>query len=313
MSPPVVLVSDPLPGVLLAELATDFDVRRCDGTDRSELLAAVPGAEALIVRSATRVDQEVLKAASRLRIVARAGVGLDNIDVGAAGRAGVLVANSPDSNVVSVAELAVGLIVALARPFADASSSVHAGEWRRADFQGVELAGRTAGIVGFGRVGQLVATRLGAFGMRIVAHDPFAREELERAGVPGLGLNEVMRRSDVLTLHVPLTDGTRDLIGDPELALARPTLHLVNTARGGIVDETALARALREGRIAGAAVDVFADEPPRDSPLIGLPNVIATPHIGAGTPQAQERAGRDAVRAVRQAFAAVPPAGAGAL
>ncbi|MFD7097946.1 hydroxyacid dehydrogenase, partial [Streptomyces xanthophaeus] len=306
--PPVVLVADPLPAHLTAELAPEFDVRHCTGSDRRELLAAVPEASALLVRSATRVDQEVFDAAPLLRVVARAGVGLDNVDVEAAARAGVTVANAPYSNVVSVAELTVGLVIALARPLAAASASVHAGQWRRADFQGVELAGRTAGILGLGKVGELVAARLRAFDMRVLAHDPHVRADaLERTGARAVSLEELLRESDVLTVHVPLTDATRGLIGERELARAKPSLRLVNTARGGIVDEFALARALKEGRIAGAALDVFEFEPPLSSPLLGLPTVIATPHIGAGTAQAQERAGREAVDAVRQVLAGSAP------
>ncbi|WP_370415638.1 hydroxyacid dehydrogenase [Streptomyces fradiae] len=308
MPSPVVLVADPLPAHLTAELAADFDVRHCTGSDRAQLLAAVPEASALLVRSATRVDLEVLDAAPRLRVVARAGVGLDNVDVAAAARAGVVVANAPYSNVVSVAELTVGLVVALARPILPASESVHAGHWRRADFQGVELAGSTVGVLGLGKVGELVAGRLRAFDMRVLTHDPHVRDDaLERTGAQAVALEELLRQSDVLTVHVPLTDATRGLIGERELSWAKPGLRLVNTARGGIVDEFALAQALKEGRMAGAALDVFEFEPPLSSPLLGLPGVIATPHIGAGTAQAQERAGREAVRAVRQVLTGGAP------
>ncbi|MGI5479422.1 hydroxyacid dehydrogenase [Streptomyces lavendofoliae] len=301
-------LADRLPAHLTAELARDFDVRYCTGSDRQELLVAVSQASALLVRSATRVDQEVFDAAPLLQVVARAGVGLDNVDVEAATRAAVTVANAPYSNVVSVAELTVGLIIALARLFLSASASVHEGQWRRADFQGVELAGRTAGILGLGKVGELVAARLRAFGMRVLTHDPHVRADaLQRTGAHAVSLKELLRESDVRTVHVPLTDATRNLIGERELSWVKPSLHLVNTARGGIVNKFALAQALKEGRSAGAALDVFEFEPPVSSPLLGLAMVIATPHIGAGTAQAQERAGREAIRAVRQVLTGSTP------
>ncbi|MFF1921983.1 hydroxyacid dehydrogenase [Streptomyces sp. NPDC058221] len=301
MITPTVVVADPLPDRVLAGLGSRFTVRRCDGTDRAALLAAVADAEALIVRSATRVDRAVLAAAPRLRIVARAGVGLDNVDVEAAAEAGVLVANAPESNVVSVAELTVGLIISALRHIPAAAASVRAGQWRRADFQGTELYGRTVGILGFGRVGRLVAKRLAAFEMKIEYYDPYVPQEAAAPwGARAVGLGELLRGADVLTVHLPLTAETRELIGENELRLAKRDLLLVNTARGGIVDEEAVARALAEGRIAGACLDVFATEPsvPRD--LLALPSLLPTPHIGAGTAQAQLRAGEDAVSAVRE-------------
>lgn len=297
---PVVLVADPLPEQTLAELSPQFDVRHCTGSDRTELLAAVPAAAALLVRSATQVDQQVLDAAPGLRVVARAGVGLDNVDVAAASRAGVTVVNAPESNVMSAAELTVGLIVCLFRNIPAAHASVKAGEWERSAFRGVELAGKTAGILGFGKIGRLVAERLAAFGMRVIAHDPYVTDaSMAEAGVRGVPLEELMRESDVLTVHLPLTGETRGIIGDAELALAKPELRLVNAARGGIIDELALTRALKDKRVAGAALDVFESEPPQYSPLVDLETVIVTPHVGAGTVEAQERAGSDAVRAVR--------------
>ncbi|MDH6136739.1 D-3-phosphoglycerate dehydrogenase [Kitasatospora sp. MAA4] len=303
MPKPIVLVADPLPAHVLADLEPDFDLRHCEGADRVALLAAVPTAAALLIRSATKVDQEVLDAAPLLRVVARAGVGLDNVDITAATRAGVRVANAPQSNVVSVAELTVGLMISMARTIPAASASVHAGQWKRAAFQGVELAGKTAGILGFGKVGRLVATRLQALDMRIVAHDPFVpADAMAQVGVLPVELAELMRESDFLTIHLPLTAQTRGIVGEAELALAKSSLRLLNTARGGIVDEFALAQALKENRLAGAALDVFEVEPPESSPLLGIDSVIATPHIGAGTPEAQERAGQEAVRAVRFAL-----------
>ncbi|MGW1175123.1 hydroxyacid dehydrogenase [Kitasatospora sp. NPDC002543] len=311
MSRPVVLVADPLPQQTLAGLGPDVEVRHCTGADRPALLAAVADASALLVRSSTRVDQEVLAAAPKLRVVARAGVGLDNVDVAAATRAGVTVANAPESNVVSVAELTVGLIISLHRDLPAATASVRAGRWQRSAFRGTELAGRTVGILGFGRIGRLVARRLAAFDMRLLTHDPYVPAEVAaRSGAEAVTLERLMRESDVLTVHLPLTAGTRGIVGEAELRLAKPSLSVVNTARGGIVDEFALTQALKEGRIAGAALDVFEVEPPVESPLTALDTVIATPHLGASTAQAQERAGAEAVRAVRLALAgeAVPGA-----
>ncbi|MFC9286147.1 hydroxyacid dehydrogenase [Streptomyces sp. NPDC057052] len=301
MPSPIVIVSDALPGDTLAALQTTCDVRHVDGRDRPALLAAMSDADALIVRSGTRVDAEVLDRAPRLRVVARAGVGLDNVDTTTARARGITVVNAPDSNTVSVAELTVGLIVASMRHITAAARSLRDGEWRRSDFAGVELAGRTLGIVGYGRIGRQVARRLAAFDMRILVHDPYA--DTVGDDVRATGLDELLAASDVVTLHLPKTPATTGLVGARELALMKPTALLVNTARGGIVDETALARALREGKPAGAALDVFATEPPGRSPLLALPNVLALPHLGAGTRDAQLRAGQDAVRKVLEELA----------
>ncbi|MDG4861670.1 hydroxyacid dehydrogenase [Streptomyces sp. T-3] len=310
MSQPVVLISDPLPARLTAELGGDFEIRQCAGSDRTALLAAVPEAEALIIRSATRVDQEVLDHAPRLRIIARAGVGLDNVDVEAATRAGVMVVNAPVSNVTSVAELTVGLILSMYRNIPAAHASVRAGEWRRADFQGSELSGKSIGILGFGRIGQLVAERLAPFEVEVLTHDPYVTPEFAFAhGVGWMPLDELMATVDVLTVHVPRTPATTGLIGARELALAKPSLRVVNTSRGGIIDETALARALAEDRIAGAALDVFETEPPTHSPLPHLDSVVCTPHIGAGTREAQDRAASTVLTAVRNAFLGRPVGG----
>ena len=307
MTAHTVLVADPLPEQVLDGLGDRFTLRRCDGSDRRALLAAVADADALIIRSATRVDREVLAAAPRLRIVARAGVGLDNVDVEAAAEAGVLVANAPASNVVSVAELTVGLIISALRNIPAAAASVRAGEWRRAAFQGTELYGRTAGILGFGRVGRLVAERLRAFGMHLTYYDPYVPQEAADAfGARAVGFGELLSGADVLTVHLPLTAETRDLVGENELRLAKRNLLLVNTARGGIVDEEAVARALAEGRIAGACLDVFASEPSVPGDLLAQPGLLPTPHIGAGTAEAQLRAGEEAVSAVREALLPVP-------
>ncbi|MFJ9719237.1 hydroxyacid dehydrogenase [Streptomyces sp. NPDC101213] len=301
MPSPIVIVSDALPGDTLAALRTACDVRHVDGRDRPALLAAMSDADALIVRSGTRVDAEVLDRAPRLRLVARAGVGLDNVDTTTARARGIAVVNAPDSNTVSVAELTVGLIVASMRHITAAARSLRDGEWRRSDFAGVELAGRTLGIVGYGRIGRQVARRLAAFDMRILVHDPYA--DTVGDDVRATGLDELLAASDVVTLHLPKTPATTGLVGARELALMKPTALLVNTARGGIVDEAALARALRDGELAGAALDVFATEPPGHSPLLALPNVLALPHLGAGTRDAQLRAAQDVVRKVLEELA----------
>jgi D-3-phosphoglycerate dehydrogenase len=290
---PIVIVSDALPGDSVAALRTTCDVRHIDGRDRSALLTAVSEADALVVRSGTRVDAEVLERAPRLRVVGRAGVGLDNVDTATARARGVTVVNAPDSNTVSVAELTVGLIIASMRRVPAAARSLCDGEWRRSDFAGVELAGRTLGIVGYGRIGRQVARRLAAFDMHIVVHDPYA--DTSDDGVRAAELDELLAVSDVVTLHLPKTPATADLIGARELALMKPTALLVNTARGGIIDEAALTRALCAGRPARAALDVFATEPPGRSPLLALPNVLALPHLGASTHEAQLRAGQEVV------------------
>ncbi|GGU46689.1 hydroxyacid dehydrogenase [Streptomyces lavendofoliae] len=303
MAQPVVLIADPLDAAALEGLGADFDVRHCDGSDRGRLLAALPAADALIIRSATRVDREALAAAPRLRIVARAGVGLDNVDLAAAREAGVEVVNAPDSNTTSVAELTVGLILALLRHIPAAGASVRAGEWNRSAFQGEELSGKTVGILGFGRIGRLVARRLAAFDARLLAHDPHVPDGVaEELGVEPVRFDALMRRSDVLTVHLPRTPATTGIIGTAALAMAKPTLRLVNTSRGGIVDESALETALKDKRVAGAALDVFAVEPATHNGLLAYDNVLPTPHIGAGTRDAQYRAGRDAVSAVRRAL-----------
>ncbi|HEX4906865.1 MAG TPA: phosphoglycerate dehydrogenase [Acidimicrobiales bacterium] len=304
MTTPVVLIAEELSPATVAALGPDFEVRQCDGTDRAALLAAVADADALLVRSATTVDAEVFAAARRLRVVARAGVGLDNVDVKAATQAGVMVVNAPQSNIVSAAELAVGLLLAAARHIVPANEALRRGEWKRSRYTGVELYEKTAGIVGLGRIGALVAQRLSAFGMHVIAFDPFvAAGRAAQMGVRLVSLDELLRTSDVISVHLPKTAETVGLIGDEELATVKPTAILVNAARGGIVDEQALYSALKEGRLAAAGVDVYAKEPCTDSPLFELEQVVATPHLGASTDEAQEKAGVAVARSVRLALA----------
>jgi D-3-phosphoglycerate dehydrogenase len=303
MARAVVLVAEELAPSALDVLAGDFDVRHCDGADRAQLLPALRDADAVIVRSATTIDAEALAAAPRLKVVARAGIGLDNVDVPAATKAGVMVVNAPQSNVISAAEHAVALLLAVARHVPQADASLKKGEWKRAKFTGVELAGKTAGIVGLGRIGVLVAQRLSAFGMRLVAYDPYVPAgRAAQMGVRLLPLDEVLQEADVVTIHLPKTKETAGLIGERELALLKPHAILVNAARGGLVDEHALAQALKDHKIGGAGLDVYATEPCTDSPLFAFPNVVATPHLGASTSEAQDKAGTAVARSVKLAL-----------
>ncbi len=259
---------------------------------REELLAALATADALIVRSATHVTSSLLEAGPRLRVVGRAGVGVDNIDVDAATARGVLVMNTPGGNSVSVAELTIGLMLAVARHIPQLDASIHAGKWEKSGGVGVELRGKTLGLIGLGRVGSEVARRARAFGMIVIAHDPCVTEEAARgSGVDLLPLADVLRRSDFLSLHTALNPATEKLIRAETLAQCKRGAILINAARGELVDELALAETLRSGQLAGAGLDVFAEEPPLKSPLIGLANVVATPHIAGSTHEAQEEVG----------------------
>ncbi|HET7688857.1 MAG TPA: phosphoglycerate dehydrogenase, partial [Nocardioidaceae bacterium] len=260
--------------------------------------------DAVLIRSATRMDAEAIAAARRLKVIARAGVGLDNVDVRAATQNGVMVVNAPTSNIVSAAELAVGLMLAAARHIAPANAALKNGEWKRSKYTGIELYEKTVGIVGLGRIGVLVAQRLSAFGMRVIAYDPYVQAgRAAQMGVRLVTLDELLRDADFMSVHLPKTPETLGLIGEEELAKVKPNLVLVNAARGGIVDEHALYVAMKEGRIAAAGLDVFASEPCTDSPLFEFENVVATPHLGASTDEAQEKAGVAVARSVRLALA----------
>src|SRR6476619_6629056 len=300
---PVVLIAEELSPATLDALGPDFEIRHCNGADRDELLAAIVDVDALLVRSATKVDAEALAAARRLSVVARAGVGLDNVDVKAATQSGVMVVNAPTSNIVSAAELAVALMLAAARHVGPASQALKNGEWKRSRYTGIELYEKTVGIVGLGRIGVLVAQRLTAFGMQVIAYDPYVQAgRAAQMGVRMVSLEELMTEADFVSVHLPKTPETVGLIGADEFAIARPGLVLVNAARGGIVDERALYDALKTGRIAAAGLDVFDQEPCTDSPLFELENVVATPHLGASTDEAQEKAGIAVARSVRLAL-----------
>ncbi len=303
MAKPVVLIAEELSPATVEALGPDFDVRKLDGTDRAALLAALPDAAAILIRSATRVDAEAIAAGTQLKVIARAGVGLDNVDVPAATSAGVMVVNAPTSNVVSAAELAIGHLLALARYIPDANASAKAGEWKRSKFTGVELFEKTIGIVGLGRIGTLVAQRLAGFGATLIAYDPYVTPaRAQQLGITLVTLDELVEQADFITIHIPKTPETTGLIGADEFAKAKPSLRIVNASRGGIIDEEALYAALKSKRIAGAGLDVFVSEPPTGSPLLELDNIVLTPHLGASTDEAQEKAGVSVARSVRLAL-----------
>jgi D-3-phosphoglycerate dehydrogenase len=304
VSKPVVLIAEELSPATIDALGPDFEIRNCNGADRAELLPAIADVDAILVRSATKVDAEALAAAGKLKVVARAGVGLDNVDVKAATERGVMVVNAPTSNIVSAAELAVALMLAAARNVSPAHAALRDGVWARSKYSGIELYEKTAGIVGLGRIGVLVAQRLSAFGMKVIAYDPYVQAgRAAQMGVRLVDLDTLMAEADFLTVHLPKTPETVGLIGADALSKAKKELVVVNAARGGIVDEDALYAALKEGRIAAAGLDVYAKEPCTDSPLFTLDNVVATPHLGASTDEAQEKAGIAVAKSVRLALA----------
>jgi D-3-phosphoglycerate dehydrogenase len=309
-----ILVADPLADEGLALLRAAAEVDYAPGLSRAELLSHLPGCRALIVRSGVRVDAEVLAAGADLVVVGRAGTGLDNIDLEAAQRAGVAVVNAPDANTVAAAEHALALLLALARRLPAADASLRAGEWRRSDFVGIELAGKTLGIVGLGRIGLALADRARGLELKLLGTDPYVSAAAAgQHGVQLVELAELLASSDFVTVHVPLSAATRGLLGAAELAAMKPAALLVNAARGGIVDEEALAAALTSGRLAGAALDTYQAEPlAADSPLRDAPNTVLTPHLGASTREAQRRAAVTTARSVLDILAqARPPAAAG--
>ena len=259
---PVVLVAEELSPAGIAMLESSFEVRHTDGADRDKLLAALADVDAVIVRSATQIDAEAIAAGRHLRVVARAGVGLDNVDVEAATKAGVMVVNAPASNVVSAAEHAVALLLSLARNVPQAMAALKNGQWKRAAYTGVELQDKVAGILGLGRIGALVAERLAAFDMTVIAYDPYSPQARStQLGVRMVSLDELLAESDFISVHLPRNAETLGIIGDRELHLVKPGVRIINAARGGIVDEVALAVALQDGTLAGAAMDVFSTEP----------------------------------------------------
>ena len=305
VSKPVVLIAEELSPATLDALGPDFEIRNCDGANRAELLDALgSGVDAVLIRSATKMDQEAIGAARGLKVIARAGVGLDNVDIPAATTAGVMVVNAPTSNIVSAAELAISLILASARFVVPANVALKGGKWARSKYTGAELFEKTLGIVGFGRIGQLVASRMQSFGMNVIAYDPYLQPaRAAQLGVDLVSLDDLLKQSDFVTIHLPKTKETANLIGVEALKKVKPSVRIINAARGGVLDEAALFDALKEGRVAGAGLDVFATEPCTDSPLFTLDNVVATPHLGASTDEAQERAGIAVAISVRKALA----------
>jgi D-3-phosphoglycerate dehydrogenase len=300
---PIVLIAEELSPATVEALGPDFDIRTVDGTDRPKLLAALADAHAVLIRSATQIDAEALAAAPGLKVVARAGVGLDNVDIKAATEAGVMVVNAPTSNIVSAAELTIGHILSLARHIPAAHASLAAGEWKRSKYTGVELFEKTVGIIGLGRIGALIAARLQAFGVEILAYDPYVTAtRAQQLGATLVTLDELLAASDFVTIHMPKTPETTGMIGAAQLTAMKKTAFVINVARGGLIDEDALYDALVAGEIAGAGLDVFVSEPPVEKKLLALPNIVVTPHLGASTDEAQEKAGVSVARSVKLAL-----------
>nr|WP_199861822.1 phosphoglycerate dehydrogenase [Frigoribacterium sp. CFBP 8766] len=297
------MIAEELSPATVEALGPDFDVRSVDGTDRAALLSALAGADAVLVRSATQLDAEAIAAAPGLKVIARAGVGLDNVDIKAATTAGVMVVNAPTSNIISAAELTIGHILSLARHIPAAHSALAQGQWKRSKYTGVELFEKTVGIVGLGRIGALITARLQAFGVNVVAYDPYVTPaRAQQLGVTLLSLDELLATADFVTIHMPKTAETTGMIGLDQMKAMKPTAFVVNVARGGLIDEDDLYTALTTGEIAGAGLDVFVSEPPVDQKLLGLENVVVTPHLGASTDEAQEKAGVSVARSVRLAL-----------
>jgi D-3-phosphoglycerate dehydrogenase len=257
---------------------------------RDEVLAAIPNADAMIIRSATKVDAKMMDAAPKLRLIGRAGVGVDNVDLAAATERGIVVMNAPDGNTIATTELAFGLMLSLARHIPQAQASLLSGQWDRKSFIGTELRRKILGIVGFGRVGKAVAKRALAFEMTVIAYDPFVSPEIgETFGVEMVSLDELYSRADYITLHAVVTDQSLHMINAESLAKMKKGVRIINAARGSLIDDVALAQAIKDGTVAGAAVDVYEEEPPpANHPLLGLPGVIDTPHLGASTVEAQD-------------------------
>ena len=285
----------------LREAGHDVDVKL--NLSEEDLLAEVRDADAVIIRSATTITKEVIKNGEKLLVIGRAGIGLDNVDVNAATEQGVMVVNAPKSNILSAAEHTIALILAQARNIPQANSALKSGRWERNEWTGVELADKTLGIIGLGRIGKLVAQRALAFGMNLVAYDPFvATERARQLSVQLMSLEELVQVSDFLTIHVAKTPETENLINAELLSLAKPSLRIINVARGGIVNEVDLAEAVTTGKIAGAAIDVFENEPVTESPLFSLPQIVVTPHLGASTTEAQDKAGESIAEQVELAL-----------
>ncbi len=289
---PKVLVSDKLSETavqIFRDRGIDVDFQPDLGKDKDALLKAIPEYDGLAIRSATKVTEKILAAADNLKVVARAGIGVDNVDIPAASKKGVIVMNTPFGNSITTAEHAISLMMAVARQIPAANDSTQRGKWEKSRFMGVELTNKTLGVIGCGNIGSIVADRAKGLKMKVIGFDPFlSQERADALGIEKVELDELLSRADFITLHVPLTDKTRNVLSAENIAKTKPGVRIINCARGGLVDEDALAEAIKSGHVAGAGFDVFAVEPATDSPLFGLPNVVCTPHLGAATKEAQE-------------------------
>lgn len=298
-----ILVADPIHEDGVKALREFAEVEVVTGLTPAKLLERLNGCEVLVVRSATKVTKEVIDAGKQLEVIARAGVGLDNIDVKVAEARGIKVLNAPEAPTVAVAELVLAHMLAWARHLPRADSSMKVGKWEKEQLMGSELRGKTLGIIGTGRIGQEVGYRAKAFSMNLLAYDTRQSHEFaEQTGAKYVDLGTLFRKSDFVTLHVPLIPKTKHMVGRRELDLMKPTAVLINTSRGGVVDEGALAEALQRGKIAGACLDVYEREPPRNSPLLKLPNVVLTPHLGASTHEAQRDAAIIISQKIKEVF-----------
>ncbi len=302
-----ILVSDKLDkqGLEILQAAPGLEVDNRPGVSADELLKIIGEYDGLVIRSGTKVTAAVLEAATSLRVVGRAGIGVDNVDVDAASKRGVIVMNTPGGNNVTTAEHAISMMLALARHIPQANATLHAGLWKRNDFVGTEICGKTLGVIGMGNIGAVVADRAKGLRMQVVAYDPFITGEAAvRAGIELVTLEEMYARADFISVHTPLTPETRGLIGEKTFALMKKGVRLINCARGGIIDEAALLAALESGQVAGAALDVFVNEPPaKDDPLVAHPRVVATPHLGAATGEAQLNVAIAVAEQIRDFFA----------
>ena len=289
---PKVLVSDKLSETavqIFRDRGIDVDFDPSIGKDKDKLLAVIDQYDGLAIRSATKATEKIIDAATNLKVIGRAGIGVDNIDRAAASKKGVIVMNTPFGNMITTAEHAIAMMFAVARQIPEASASTHAGKWEKSNFMGVELTGKTLGVIGAGNIGGIVCERALGLKMKVVAYDPFLSEErAEKLGVQKVDLDDLLARADFITLHVPKTEQTSNILNAEAIAKMKPGVRVLNCARGGLVDEAALAEALKSGHVAGAAFDVFEVEPATDSPLFNLSNVVCTPHLGAATSEAQE-------------------------
>ncbi|WP_170345525.1 MULTISPECIES: phosphoglycerate dehydrogenase [Ruegeria] len=289
---PKVLVSDKLSETavqIFRDRGIDVDFMPDLGKDKDKLAEVIGQYDGLAIRSATKVTPTILEKADKLKVIGRAGIGTDNIDKEAASKKGVIVMNTPFGNMITTAEHAIAMMFAVARQIPEASTSTHAGKWEKSKFMGIELTNKTLGVIGAGNIGGIVCERALGLKMKVIAYDPYLGEEkAAKMGVEKVELDELLSRADFITLHVPLTDQTRNILSRENLAKTKKGVRIINCARGGLVDEEALAEALQSGHVAGAAFDVFSEEPAKDNPLFNLPNVVCTPHLGAATTEAQE-------------------------